>query len=244
MMIELSVILPCYNEEENIIRIPNELISELDKLKLSYEIIAINDGSTDNTLEELKKLQKIYPQIKIINHETNKGLANGVKSGIDNAAGKLTVTLDADFTFHPRQIKNLLDRFNKGDIDIVIGSPSLGKGYSEDIPKYRVWLSKGGGLLYKIAIGKDITAVTPIFRLYKTEQLKEIELNPRPTPKGGFDINAEILAKMLIKKRKVVEIPAELTIRQYGESKINNSKEIVRNLLLVLRITWWRITSK
>jgi len=240
-MIDLSVILPCYNEEENIKRIPEELITELDELGLTYEIIAVNDGSSDRTLEELEKLKTKYQQIKIINHETNKGLANAVKTGIKNTTAKLTVTLDADFTFHPRQIKNLLERFKKGDADIVIGSPTLGKGYSKDIPRYRIWLSQGGGILYKIALGKDITAVTPIFRLYKTEQLKEIQLNPRPTPKGGFDINAEILAKMLIKKRKVVEIPAELTIRQYGESKINNSKEIVRNLMLVIKILWWRM---
>lgn len=242
-MKDLSVILPCFNEEDNVVRIPEELIKELDKLKLDYEIIAVNDGSSDNTLHELKKLQKKYQIIKIVNHETNKGLANAIKSGIDNATGKLTVTLDADFTFHPRQIKNLLNRFYKGDVDIVIGSPTLGNGYSQDIPRYRIWLSRVGGLLYKIALGTNITAVTPIFRLYKTEHLKEIELNPQPTPKGGFDINAEILAKLLIKKRKAIDIPAELTTRQYGESKISNSKEIVRNLLLVLRITWWRITN-
>jgi len=57
-MTDLSVILPCYNEQDNVKRIPIELIKELDKLKLDYEIIAINDGSIDDTYEELKKIQK------------------------------------------------------------------------------------------------------------------------------------------------------------------------------------------
>lgn len=243
-MKELSVILPCYNEQENIKQIPSELIKELDKLKIDYEIIAVNDGSIDDTYKELIEIQEKFPVIKIVNHEKNMGLASAIKTGIDNVTGRLTVTLDADFTFHPRQIKNLLERFKQEDVDVVIGSPSLKMGYSDDIPKYRIILSKGGGLLYKIVLGKQISAVTPIFRLYRTEYLKEIKLNPVPSPKGGFGINAEILAKLLIKKRRVVEIPAELTTRKYGESKINNSKEIVRQLILVTKIIWWRISNK
>ncbi|MBW3022778.1 glycosyltransferase family 2 protein, partial [Candidatus Woesearchaeota archaeon] len=211
-MKKLSVIIPCYNEQDNIKIFPKELIGELDKLRVSYEVIAVDDGSKDSTYSELKKLKKKYPQIKIVRHEQNIGLASAIKSGIDHATGELAVTLDADLTFHPRQIKSLLERFNKGDVDVVIGSPSL-KGYSKDVPKYRILISKCGEMLYNFALGKRITAVTPIFRLYKTEQLKEIKLSPKKMPKGGFGINAEILAKLLIKKRRVVEIPATLTVR-------------------------------
>lgn len=241
--IKLSVVLPCYNEEENVKRIPAELILELNKLKLRYEIIAVDDGSKDNTYSELNKLKKKYPFVKVIQHKQNKGLACAVKTGIDNATGELTVTLDTDFTFHPRQIKNLLERFNKGDADVVIGSPSL-RGYDKDVPYYRILISKFGAISYNIALGKKITAVTPIFRLYKTNQLKEINLNPKPMSRGGFGINAEILAKLLMKRRRVVEIPAELTVRKYGESKMNNFKEIIRQLKLASKILYWRLTAK
>ena len=243
-MVDLSVILPCYNEEENVKLIPAVLIKELDKLKLKYEIIAVNDGSTDNTYEELKEIQKKHPMIKIVNHEKNMGLASAIKTGIAHTNGELTVTIDADFTFHPRQIKNLLNRFKEGDVDVVIGSPSLTEGYSQEVPRYRIWLSNIGRLLYNLALGEKITAVTPIFRLYKTIQLKEIKLDPTPTPRGGFSINAEILAKLLIQDIRVAEIPATLTVRKYGESKINNFKEIISQLGLVLKIMWWRIATK
>lgn len=242
-MTDLSIILPCYNEQGNIKRIPMELIKELDKLKLDYEIIAINDGSIDNTHEELKKIQKKYPMIKIVNHEKNMGLASAIKTGIDHATGELTVTLDADFTYHPRQIKKLIDRYNKGDVDLVIGSPFLTEEYSSGIPRYRIWLSRIGSLLYSIALGEKISSVSAIFRLYKTKHLKDIDLNPTPTPKGGFSINAEILAKLLFKNCRIVEIPATLTVREYEESKINNLREIVSQLGLVSKIFWWRITK-
>jgi len=243
-MTDLSVILPCYNEQDNVKRIPIELIKELDKLKLDYEIIAINDGSIDGTYDELKKIQKKYSMIKIVNHEKNRGLASAVKTGINHATGELTVTLDADFTYHPRQIKNLIDRYDKGDVDLVMGSPFLTGEYSSDIPRYRLWLTKTGTLLYSIALGEKISCISAIFRLYKTKHLKEIDLNPTPKPRGGFSINAEILAKLLFKNYRFVEIPATLTVRQYGESKINNLREIVEQLYLVSKIFWWRITTK
>ena len=82
--------------------------------------------------------------IKILDHGTNKGLANAITSGIDAATGRLTVTLDEDFTFHPRQIKNFLNAFNKSEVDIVIGSPNLGKGYFTEVPKHRIIISKAG----------------------------------------------------------------------------------------------------
>jgi len=242
-MTDLSVILPCYNEQDNVKRIPIELIKELDKLKLDYEIIAINDGSIDDTYEELKKIQKKYPMIKIVNHEKNRGLASAIKTGINHATGELTVTLDADFTYHPRQIKKLIDRYSKGDVDLVIGSPFLTGEYSSDIPRYRIMLTRTGSLLYSVALGEKISCISSIFRLYKTKHLKEIDLNPTPTPKGGFSINAEILAKLLFKNCRFIEIPVPLTVREYGESKINNLREIVTQLGLVSKIFWWRITK-
>lgn len=195
-------------------------------------------------MNTLRKLEEKYPFIRIVRHRENKGLASAIKTGIDNVKGELTVTIDADFTFHPSQIKNLLDCFQKEDIDIVIGSPALSEGYSNDIPRYRIWLSNIGRMLYNIALGEKLTAVTPIFRLYKTEELRKIELNPKPTPQGGFSINAEILAKLLFNGCKVVEIPANLTVREYGESKLNNLREIVSQLILVSKIIWWRMVSK
>lgn len=241
VMRDLSVILPCFNEEKNVDRIPEILINELDQLQLDYEIIAVDDGSTDETYQRLLTMQQKYPAIVILQHQQNKGLASSIKTGIDAVAGEMTITLDADFTFHPNQIQNLINRYKKGDVDVVIGSPDLAEGYSSDIPVHRIWLSKGGRFLYNIVLGEKITAVTPIFRLYRTAELKKIQLHPKPSPRGGFSINAEILAKLLFNGCSVAEIPANLTVREYGESKINNVKEIIAQLQLVAKIFWWRL---
>jgi len=235
--IELTVILPCYNEEENVKRIPSELIEELNALNLRYEIVAVDDGSRDNTLQELRKLQNTHANIKVFSHDKNMGLGKAIRTGIENSSGELIVTIDADFTFHPRQIRNLLNRFYRGDADCVIGSPKL-MGYEEDVPRYRIALSNCGRIIYNIVLGTKITGVTPIFRLYRTEYLKELVLEIE-----GFGINAEILAKLLFRKRRIVEIPAKLTTRIHGVSSLKTLKEIKAQLFLAVRILKWRIAG-
>ncbi|MEM4259854.1 MAG: glycosyltransferase family 2 protein [Candidatus Woesearchaeota archaeon] len=233
--LKLSILYPAFNEEQNVKNIPVELLPYIEKLGIPYEVIIIDDGSKDNTLNEAIKLKIKYPVIRVLKHKKNMGLGAAVKTGIKNAKGELLVTIDGDFTFHPRQIKDLFKRFQKGDVDCVIGSPTL-KGYGKDVPSYRIFLSKSVNLLYNILLGKRITAVSPIFRLYKTRQLKKLKIQA-----NGFDINAEILFRLLEKNRIVTEIPARLTTRKFGESKLNNVKEIKNHIKLLLRILSWKI---
>jgi dolichol-phosphate mannosyltransferase len=235
VVMDLTVIYPAYNEEENIKRIPRELLYYLDKLHMSYEVLVIDDGSKDHTAAETKKLIKKYPQIMLVQHAKNQGLGMAVRTGIKHARGIYTVTIDGDFTFHPRQIKNLFTVLKKSRVDCVIGSPTL-LGYEKDVPFYRIFLSKGVNVLYMILLGKKITAVSPIFRLYKTKQLKELNLHTT-----SFDINAEILFKLLQNHRTIIEIPAKLTTRRYGVSKLNNIREIKNHLKLLWRMLLWKM---
>lgn len=243
-MVELTVILPAYNEEENLKRIPQELIVELEKLrfkgkKVSYEILIIDDGSKDNTLKVARAISKKYGAkkhctIKVIRHEGNKGLGQAVRTGIKNAKGELCVTLDSDFTFHPKLIRSLLKRYEKGDVDLVIGSPALA-GYDKTVPLYRIMLSRLCNLGYCILLWKKLTAVSPIFRLYKSNALKRLELSAT-----GFDINAEILVKMLQNRARIAEVPAKLTVRKYGQSNIDNLKAIKNHLKIYWKIIKWK----
>lgn len=230
----LSIIIPCYNEEENLKTYNRELFPHLNKLKTKYEVVLVNDGSKDKTLEEMNKLKKKNKNIKIVNYSPNGGLGHAVKQGIKAANGDLAVTLDSDLTFHPTLITKLLERYDKGDVDCVIGSPTLA-GYDKSVPLYRIFLSKSANMLYWIILGKKITAVSPIFRLYKTEKIKNLNIES-----NKFEINSEILFKLLKNKCKVTEIPATLTTRKYGVSKLNNRKEIVNHLKLMAKMLVWK----
>lgn len=230
---KISVILPCYNEEENIARIPTELVPELKNLGLDYEIIVVDDCSRDRTVEIAESLH--IQEVKIIKHEKNSGPGAAFKTGIAAAESDLAVFLDADFTFHPRYIKDALLRLNAGGADFVGGSPMLAS-YDKDIAGWRIAISRLANFIYSLIFGSKITCTNGFFRLYKTKDLKGLDLK-----ENGFGISAEILFKLLEKKKKYSEIPAELTVRQFGESKLNYKKEMARHLRLLFKIIGWKI---
>jgi dolichol-phosphate mannosyltransferase len=235
----ITVFIPACNEESNIPRVPKELISVMKKLKEKYEILIVDDGSTDNTVREVNKLKKKYRDIRLVKHDANKGLGCAIRTGIANAKGDLFIPLDADFTFHPRQIPRLLNFMKKNDLDCVIGSPFLRKEDRKEIVSYRLWLSQIINYVYALLLKQKITEISGIFRIYKTEQLKKLKITSK-----GYDINAEILFNLIKDERKVGETYASLTKRKLGESKLNFAKEVKNHLCLLTNILDWRIFFK
>ncbi|MFA5133278.1 MAG: glycosyltransferase family 2 protein [Patescibacteria group bacterium] len=233
---KLTVVLPCYNEEENIHRIPKELIPELEKLGMEYEILLIDDGSADQTVVLAENLK--LPQLKIIKHGKNKGLGEAIKSGFRNANSDLLVTLDADFSFRPEIISLLIKRYNEGGVDLVIGSPKLAK-HHEEITFFRWFVSKAALYVYRVLFGKPVTSVNQILRLYQTKDVKGMEIDAR-----GFDVFAEVLYRLIVlKKKKFAEIPAAMVVRKFGVSKLNYKLEMLRHMRLIYKILKWKIGS-
>lgn len=223
----ISFIFPAYNEAENLRRFPAEVVPEFNALGQPYEIIVVDDGSFDQTAEVVRS---IGAPVRLVRHEKNKGLGSAIRTGIAAAQGDLVITMDTDLTFAPSDVSKLLERFAKGDVDVVSGSPKLA-GYGKEIPTYRVIVGKLSTLIYSLIFGSRITAVTPIFRLYRREDLVGL-----PLVATGFDINAEILFHLVRRGKRVGEIPTMLTQRIHGESKLDYRKEMKRHLRLVWRM--------
>lgn len=230
---KLSVIIPCFNEEENVRRVRPELLPVLDTLGMESEIVLVDDGSMDGTAREIKNIGDA--RVRLVTHEKNKGLAGAMKTGIAAATGDLLVFLDSDFTFHPKLIPALFAAMKAHpEADFVIGSPRLG-GYAKNIPAYRVFVSKIANWVYALLLGRPVTSINQILRLYKASQLKELSLTSR-----GYEINAEILFKLVFAGKTFVEIPAELTARQFGVSKLRYGREMRRHAVLLLKIIAWK----
>jgi len=235
---DLTVIVPCFNEEDNIKDMPGELIPYIKNLN-KVEILVIDDGSSDNTVKEVRKLQKKYKFIRLVIHKKNKGLGAALRTGIKKARGELVVTIDSDYTLHPRYIEPFVRRFEKGDVDCVVGSPYLYKSSMKTVSWYRKTLSRGINFIYFIMIQKEITSLTPIFRVYRTSDLKNMKIES-----DGFEAVTEILIKLILMNKKIVELPIDLTKRVHGESKINLYKEIRNHLKLILKVIIWKHKSK
>lgn len=231
----ISLIVPCYNEEGNVKLFSEEFFPVIEKLskefREEFEYVFIDDGSTDNTLESLKNLTKGLQHVKIIPHGRNRGLGAAIKTGIAHAEGDLLVCMDADLTYKPEYIADLIKSFRETQSDCISASPYLRSGDIRDVAAHRLFLSRLINLIYSILLGENVTVLSGIFRLYKREILRELKLES-----DNFDINAEILAKLIINKKKIQEIPVPLYKRRYGYSKINIRKEILNNLRLLLKI--------
>lgn len=227
----LSLVVACYNEKGSIVRFERELLPELDALGHSYEIVAVDDGSTDDGLAALKALAGRFPEVIVISHSQNRGLGAALRTGFGAAQGDWIVTLDADLTFHPSQIKALLAQQQITGADLVSGSPFLEKSGRAAVAWTRLLPSLLLNAFYRGLFGRALTAYTPIFRLYRAQTLKTLPLRAR-----GFEINAEIAARFILAGKKIAEVPAVLTSRQEGVSKLNRARELSRHLALIANL--------
>lgn len=231
----ISIIVPCYNERDNILHYNQDFFPVVDDLGLKtgeeFNFIFVDDGSRDDTVAQLKIIARTRNDIMVIEHGKNRGMGNAIRTGIAACNSELIVTMDADLTFRPEDIEKLLMKYKETHADCVSGSPYLKKGLLEEVTPFRLLMSKTVNLLYRILLGNKITCVSPIFRLYNAGTLKQV-----PITSGNFEINAEIISKLLIAKKTVVEIPVPLLKRKYGVSKINVKKEIKNNILLMGKI--------
>jgi len=117
---DLSIVVPVYNEEENIQALYDQLTAVLDPLGLTYEIICTDDGSTDRSFEKLKALAQRDPRLKVIRFRRNFGQTAGFSAGFDYASGDIVITIDADLQNDPASIPVLLEKMAEG-YDVVSG---------------------------------------------------------------------------------------------------------------------------
>jgi dolichol-phosphate mannosyltransferase len=227
----LSVILPCYNEAACVGLWERELFPALAGLAVPCEVIAVNDGSDDGTGAALRELAGKRPAFKTLAHGRNRGLGAALRTGFAAAAGDWIATLDADLTFHPSQIRALLDRQKASGADLVAGSPFLTKSGAAQVPWPRRLPSLMVNALYRSLCGPQLTAYTPIFRLYRAAALLGLMLKSE-----GFTINAEIAARFLAAGLAVAEAPVVLTRRREGNSKLNAFRELGHHSQLAWRL--------
>jgi glycosyltransferase involved in cell wall biosynthesis len=231
----ISIILPLYNERENVLHYNQDFFPIIEKISRKtgekFSFIFVDDGSKDDTVTQLENVARNRSDITILKHGINRGMGNAIKTGLAACSSELVVTMDSDLTFRPEDVDKLIEKFRETNADCVSGSPYMGSGLMEEVTPFRLFLSASVNFMYRCLLGKKITSVSPIFRLYKRDELAKLSITS-----NNFEINAEIISKLLIAGKNVVEIPVPLLRRKYGYSKINVRKEIKNNLLMLYKI--------
>lgn len=227
--LELSVILPAYNEEDTIDKVLDGVDFAVKQTGLDYELIVVNDGSVDDTYGKVANYANNNGHVKIVSHKRNLGKGYAVKTGFENAMGDTIIFMDSDLDIDPIQIGRYVQALKYGDI--VIAS----KWHPEsrvEMPLLRRFLSRGFGLLFKLLTGLRISDTQTGLKVAKRNMLEEIL--PRLAVKR-YAFDAELLSVANLFGFKIVEFPVKLCMSGLGIFPI---REIYRMFEDLLGITY------
>jgi glycosyltransferase involved in cell wall biosynthesis len=208
----ISFVLPAYNEEENIEKAIRSIIEVAEGLNLGdYEVIAVNDGSSDKTGEIMDRLKEENQRVRAVHHPTNLGYAEALKNGFTSARCKLVFYTDSDLQFDVREIKNLLPAIE--DYDIVSGF----RIYRYD-PLSRLILSWGYNLIARAIFRLRVRDIDCAFKLFRREVFDVIDIKSKK-----FFVDTEILAKARYHGFRMTEVGVKHYPREGGQSTVRPS---------------------
>jgi dolichol-phosphate mannosyltransferase len=225
--IYLSIVVPMYNEEENVASTVEEIHRALEGQVESYEIVLVNDGSTDNTLEAAQCLGEADERVQVTSYAHNGGRGKALRTGFANARGEIVASIDADLSYAPEVVLEFLRVLREDpEVDLVLASPYMEGGRTEGVAPFRLFVSRLGNVILSAAMPGGIQTSTCIVRGYRREVLDSLELES-----DGKEIHLEILSKALALGYRAKEIPAVLRSRTKGRSKFRFRLTALSHLL-------------
>jgi dolichol-phosphate mannosyltransferase len=221
----ISIIIPTYNERENIGRLIERIFRISKKNRLNIEIIVVDDNSEDGTSEVVSLLSKKY-RVKLLKRPKKMGLSSAVLDGLKIAKGNIIGVMDADFTHPPEKIPEFVKAMKNNDI--VIGSRYIEGGKVEGRSILRSIISWGATLIAKIFLNIKVKDPIAGFFFCKRKIIERTKIEAK-----GFKILLNILVKN--KGKKVKEIPILSIERRRGKSKLG-FQEIIYFLITVIKL--------
>ncbi len=225
---KLSIVIPCYNEYRTIENIVNKVLS-VDLNGIEKEIIVVDDGSKDKTIEVLK--EKIEPMVsKVIYKSKNEGKGAALRTGFENITGDYVIVQDADLEYDPEEYNILLKPMLDGFADVVYGSRFIG-GRPHRILFY--WHSRGNRFLTNFSnmfTNLNLTDMETCYKLFKAEIIKKVKIT-----ENRFGFEPEITAKVARLGCRIYEVGISYYGRTYQEGKKINWKDGFRAIFVILK---------
>lgn len=234
------VILPAFNEADNLPPLLEGISQALSRALYGYGVIVVDDGSRDRTREVALRYTSMLP-LSLATHDTNMGLARTMQTGIRAALDRaerddIVVTLDADNTHPPELIPDMVAAIGQGS-DVVIASRYAPGGTEEGVPVMRRVLSLGIGVLLRVRFGlKGVRDYSCGYRAYRVSLLRRAaeRYGPALIESRGFTVMAELLVKLRPFAPRIVEVPLHLRYdRKRGPSKLRVLHTVTEYLLLL-----------
>lgn len=228
---KLSVIIPVYNEESTV----GELLEKVLAVDIQKEIIVVDDGSRDSSIDIVREKAALTDQIvKVKSNEVNLGKGAAIRRGIDHVTGDIVLIQDADLELDPEEYHKLLEPFESGDAEVVYGSRFLNRGYFFHI-KNIPFPSRLANFLLALTVNilwprAEITDEATAYKVFKSDLLKSI-----PLQCNGYEFCPEITAKILNRGIRIYEMPISYHPRTVKEGKKATWKDGFRAFWTLLR---------
>ncbi|MGR3174112.1 MAG: glycosyltransferase [Candidatus Scalindua sp.] len=241
----LSIIIPTYNERENI----KILIPEIEKTfrHVNHEIIVVDDNSPDGTAKASEELNKKYGNIRVIVRKKKEGIGAAIREGYNSARNSIILSSDADLSFTLADTYRLYEKIQEG-YDLVWGSKySKGSFYEPATWQGRVkkWVSKNGNKIIRITTGIKANDFTANLRAIKKDVWAQID-----TQEKTNTFLMEMILKCKYGGLRVAEMPVTFNARIYGESKMNLGVEAPKFIIkmvkyaLMYRFTGYKLNNR
>jgi len=222
---KLSVVIPVYNEKDTVEEIFDRVLSVRG---VELEIVLVDDGSTDGSIEVLQKLKEQQPQLKVIFKGVNSGKGATLREGFRHITGDYVIVQDADLEYDPGDYLRLLDELKSGKAQVIYGSRF--SGTYEDMSNLHYWGNKLLTLMTNMLFGVMLTDMETCYKLMPGDFARTVEIES-----SRFNFEPEITAKILKAGLKIREVPISYKGRTHSEGKKITWKDGMSAILTLLK---------
>lgn len=224
--LDCSVIIPTFNERENIPIVLWLIEEACSKADISYEVVIVDDASPDGTQDAVKQMQQVMgPDRIILQTRSGKlGLGTAYRHGLQYVRSDWVILMDADLSHHPKYIPQFFKVQQQTGADIVTGSRYIQGGGVSGWNWKRKLTSRGANILASTLLGLQVSDLTGAFRLYKRSVLEKLL---RAVTSKGYAFQMEMIARAAASKASIAEVPIVFVDRVYGESKLGRSEYVM-----------------
>ena len=228
----VSIVVPCFNEELIVAHLRNTLDEVHERLGHTYDVtcLLVDDGSTDDTWNSLKKSFGNREGYQLLRHDLNLGIAAAIMTGIRSAGTEIVCSMDSDCSYDPLKLAELIPLLTTG-VDLVTASPYHPAGGVKNVPAWRLKLSKGCAWLYRRVLRTNLHTYTSCLRVYRRSTIAAI-----PLVNNRYLGIAELVGRLDLAGKTIVEHPAVLECRLHGRSKMKTVRTIIGHLRLMVRL--------
>jgi glycosyltransferase involved in cell wall biosynthesis len=229
--VPVSVVCPFYNEASILEYSLRRMLKQLSGLPNSWELIVVNDGSTDGSEAIAGEVAATDPRVRVLGYARNRGRGYALRTGIAAARGDIVVTTEIDLSWGETIVSDLVGAMHRWpEADIVVASPHLAGGGYRNVPAKRVWLSRIGNRIIRICMSNAVTMNTGMTRAYRRDVIQSLPLH-----EDDKELHLEILLKAMTFGYRIREIPALLEWKAHkhqGQQVERKSSSRVNRLIV------------